>query len=143
MAKMVMNHWYGAVIAFFLIQSSIFLAQTSTTTPNDSSSFFIEPVGEEAFWALAQFFDYDNGQPLNPRIVETVEEEIYTREKIVFSGVRGDRVPGYLGMNPIAVEVGDYSVAKRGWIDGKPPTIKRRMNYGYKDISNRDWVDCV
>ena len=46
--------------------------------------------------------------------------------------------------NPIEVEVEDYSVAKREWIDGKPPMIRRRMmNYGYKDISNRDWVDCV
>ena len=46
--------------------------------------------------------------------------------------------------NSIEVEVGDFSVAKREWIDGKPPTIRRRkMNYGYKDISNIDWVDCV
>ena len=46
--------------------------------------------------------------------------------------------------NPIEVEVGDYNVAKKKWIDGKPPTIKRRMmNYGYKEISSIDWVDCV
>ena len=46
--------------------------------------------------------------------------------------------------NSIEVEVGDYNVAKREWIDGRPPKIKRRMmNYGYKEISNRDWVDCV
>ena len=46
--------------------------------------------------------------------------------------------------NPIEVEVRDYTVKKRDWIDGMPPTIKREMmNYGYKEISNIDWVDCV
>ena len=46
--------------------------------------------------------------------------------------------------NPIEVEVGDYTVAKKEWIDGKPPRVRRRMmNYGYKEISNIDWVDCV
>lgn len=46
--------------------------------------------------------------------------------------------------NPVEVEVGDYNVAKRAWIDGLPPKTKRKkMNYGYSEISNRDWVDCV
>lgn len=46
--------------------------------------------------------------------------------------------------NPVEVEVRDFNVAKREWIDGKPPTMKRKMmNYGYKEISNIDWVDCV
>ena len=46
--------------------------------------------------------------------------------------------------NPIEVEVGDFTVPQREWGGYRPPMIKRRMmNYGYKDISNRDWVDCV
>jgi hypothetical protein len=39
---------------------------------------------------------------------------------------------------PIEIEVGDYNEPKKKWIDGKPSTIKRRkMNYGYSEISNR------
>ena len=46
--------------------------------------------------------------------------------------------------SPIEVEVGDYNMPKREWGGYRPPVIKRKvMNYGYKEISNIDWVDCV
>ena len=88
--------WLRIVISLCLLQSSILYAQTPTAAQVDDSSYIVKPVGEEAYWALAQFLDYDKGQRLNVRIVEKIEEETYIREKIVFSGVRGDRVPGYL-----------------------------------------------
>ena len=112
-------------ISLCLLPSSILYAQTSTTAQVDDSSYIVEPVGEEAYWALAQFLDYDKGQPLDVRIVEKIEEETYIREKIVFSGVRGDRVPGYLafptsGIGPYPVILclhGLSGSSERWWRD--------------------------
>ena len=65
-------------------------------------------MGEEALRATLRFFDYDRGIPLNARVVARLDSPEYVREKIVFSGGRGDRVPGYLGL-PTAGE-GPYPV---------------------------------
>lgn len=56
----------------------------------------VEPLGDEAFQAVASFFSYDAGVPLQDRVVERTETEDFIREKFVFTGARGDRVPGYL-----------------------------------------------
>ena len=58
----------------------------------------MKPMGKEAYQVLTQFFQYDRGIPLNVRIVQTRDDPEYTREKIVFTGVRDSRVPGYLAI---------------------------------------------
>ena len=67
-----------------------------------------EPMGEEALEAVLQFYRYDKDISLDARIV--VEEDwsteefeklgypVKSREKIVFNGGYGDRVPGYLAL---------------------------------------------
>ena len=67
-----------------------------------------EPMGEEALEAVLQFYQYDKDISLDARIV--VEEDwsteefeklgypVKSREKIVFNGGYGDRVPGYLAL---------------------------------------------
>ena len=54
----------------------------------------------------------------------------------------GEEVLGEDG-EMMEVEVRDFYIGKKeGW--GKAPVIKRRkMNFGYSEISNIDWVDCV
>jgi dienelactone hydrolase len=76
--------------------------------------FLPEPVSDETFRALTFFFQPDPDAPLDARVVETstfnrqfvvdvlVEdgdtEPHHTREKVVFNGLLGARVPGYLAL---------------------------------------------
>lgn len=67
-----------------------------------------EPIGEEAYQVVVQFYQYDKDIPLDARIAaeedwlierfEKLDYPVKSREKIVFTGGRGDRVPGYLGI---------------------------------------------
>ncbi|MFC1539579.1 alpha/beta hydrolase family protein [Candidatus Latescibacterota bacterium] len=56
----------------------------------------IQPIGEEAYQVLLWFFEYDKDIPLDARVVEKAELENCVREKIVFTGKRNNRVPGYI-----------------------------------------------
>jgi dienelactone hydrolase len=53
-------------------------------------------IGAEARSLLVQFFDYDREGPRDGRVLARVESEAAIREKVVFRGLRQDRVPGYL-----------------------------------------------
>ncbi len=77
-------------IAFFLNASSV--------TARDREPFAMEPVGDEAFGIILQSYQYDKGMPLDTLIIEKVNRGGHTREKIVFNGVRDNRVPGYLAV---------------------------------------------
>jgi len=67
-----------------------------------------EPMGEEAVQAILQIYDYDKELPLEARVVwegemwieefEKLGYPVKSREKIVFTGGYGDRVPGYLAL---------------------------------------------
>lgn len=116
---------YGMILSLVLISNSIAYAQTPALTQADDAPSITEPIGEEAYWALVQFLDYDKGQPLNVRVVEKLNKKTYTREKIVFSGVRGDRVPGYfayptsaIGPYPVVLFLHGFTNSKEGrWQD--------------------------
>lgn len=56
------------------------------------------PVPEEVFDVLTQFYDYDRGIPLAPRVVEGWEEGGVRYEKVVFTTQSGERVPGELAL---------------------------------------------
>ena len=47
---------------------------------------------------VAQFFEYDRNIPLNVKELEKMETETYTRQRIVFDGIRNSRVPGYIAV---------------------------------------------
>lgn len=76
---------------------TLLLLSTSSKAQNDST-FTMFPIGQEGFEVMRQFFDYDQGIPLEARIVERLDEPGYVREKIVFRGPRNSRVPGYLAI---------------------------------------------
>lgn len=69
-----------------------------------SAAPLVERLGAEAIQALHRAYDYDKTIPLEPRIVERIEKDGTVREKIVFRGVQGFLVPGYL----------EYSTAQQG-----------------------------
>jgi predicted esterase len=55
-------------------------------------------LGDEAFQAILQFYQYDKDIPLDAAVVETMDQEKYVREKIVFRGAYDYRVPRYLAI---------------------------------------------
>lgn len=79
---------------FFLL---LIIKSNSTFAQEDSSNFLI-PVGEEAYNAILQFYQYDKNIPFNLKTVEIVDKDKYTREKIVFQGVNNSKVIGYLAI---------------------------------------------
>lgn len=58
----------------------------------------LTPISDEAYNTLIWFFDYDTSLPLNSRVLNKKEGSIYNLEKIVFTGLRDTRVPGYLAI---------------------------------------------
>ena len=77
------------------------MAQEARVTP-------LNPLSPDALAAVFALFNYDEDIPLAPHVVERTEDTLSVREKFVITGVRGDRVPGYLavpksGPSPYAV----------------------------------------
>lgn len=84
----------------------------------------IERVSEEGCRALAGCYGYDKSIPLEPRVVEVLKKNDGGREKIVFRGVQGFLVPGYLqlpaeGKAPYAcvLLLHGWSGSKENWWD--------------------------
>lgn len=62
-------------------------------TPTGASGVF----SDDAYNAIVQFYGYDD-IPQDARVVERQDLSTHMREKFVFNGGQGDRVPGYLGL---------------------------------------------
>ena len=84
----------------------------------------LEAVGEEAFNAIVWFYDYDYDAtiPLTSRIVERTDSNISIREEIVFRGVRGFLVSGFLELpmeraapSPLVLLLHGWSGSKESW----------------------------
>jgi dienelactone hydrolase len=97
----------------------LFLLAPIRTLAQDTAPKPLEPIGEEAFQVLIQFFDYDKTIPLEPRIVEKTDQDGTIREKLVFRGVRGFLVPGYLEMPKEGKKPFPLVLLLHGWSGGK------------------------
>jgi dienelactone hydrolase len=71
---------------------------TPETTPASGGASHPSAFSDEAYEAILQFYQYDKEIPLEARVVEKDATPAYVREKVVFSGIRDSRVPGYLGL---------------------------------------------
>ena len=58
----------------------------------------LEPHSPPALAAVLTFFDYDRSVPIHADVVQSGKLLGFTREKIVFTGARGDRVPAFLSL---------------------------------------------
>ena len=91
-----------------------------------------KPMGEEALREILKIYQYDKELPLNPRVVwegemwieefEKLGYPVKIREKIVFNGGYGDRVPGYLALPqtgsppyPCVLQMHGYDNRKACW----------------------------
>jgi len=82
----------------------------------------IDRLGEEAASAVARNYDYDATIPLEARVVERTERDGLRRDKVVFRGVQGFLVPGYLefplgmeGRLPCVLLLHGWSGSKDAW----------------------------
>ena len=89
---------------------------------NVDSTAGIKPLDSSAFRAVTALFRYDKTIPLDARVLDRRETDLYVREKIVFTGVRGARVPGYLafsknqkGRRPLILLMHAGSGSKEVW----------------------------
>ena len=71
---------------------------TFSASAQEKKSYPMIPVDDESFEVIRQCYEYDRGMPLDARVVETSKLGNCTREKIVFTGIRDSRVPGYLAI---------------------------------------------
>jgi len=85
-----------------------------------------QPLGDEAFQVLSQFFEYDRGIPMNVRIAAIEDMGFAIREKIVFTSYNSERVPGYLAIPktgnqpyPIVLMLHGLGHEKESWWDGE------------------------
>ena len=107
-----------------MIQKSlaIILVAFATTWTAAADATKPAPLGADAQSLLRAFYDYDPSIPLEARVVERQEEDGTIREKVVFRGVRGALVPGYLerpqegeGPFPCVLLMHGWSGAKDSW----------------------------
>lgn len=93
---------------------------TSTAALTDQEvSGRIEVLNDEGTRALHAIYDYDRTIPLESRIVEKVEKDGTIREKIVFRGVQGFLVPGYLEYSLPSSEPRPCVLLLHGWSGSK------------------------
>ncbi|HOD52547.1 MAG TPA: alpha/beta fold hydrolase [Candidatus Hydrogenedentes bacterium] len=76
-------------------------------------------VSRDAFEARLPFFAYDKDIPVDGRIVLQKEEAHSIRYKLVFRGVQGFLVPGYLEIPESATKPYPLVVLLHGWSGGK------------------------
>jgi hypothetical protein len=58
----------------------------------------LKPLPAETLQAVLTFFEIDSTAPLDAHVVGRDEALGFPREKIVFSGAKGERVPAYLSL---------------------------------------------
>lgn len=111
----------GLLLAALLLVFTPY-AQAQTTVAEELETETIEQLGSDASQALMRVYDYDATIPLEARIVEKQERDGLAREKIVFRGVQGFLVPGYLqyptereAPSPCVLLLHGWSGSKESW----------------------------
>ena len=95
-------------------------AEPTTSEPVQSTqAIAVERLGEEAAQAMRQVYEYDATIPLEGRIVEKVKKDDLWREKVVFRGVQGFLVPGYLQLPPGGTAPYACVLLLHGWSGSK------------------------
>jgi cephalosporin-C deacetylase-like acetyl esterase len=84
----------------------------------------VRAVSPELFRVVSRFYDYDRSSPLNAGVISRQERPTYTREKVVFSGMLGSRVPAYLalpktrtGRVPVVLLLDGIQGSKERWFE--------------------------
>ena len=105
----------GLLIFCFLASGHAFAQPPAVAPP----ALSIERLDDEASQAIAHVYDYEASLPLEARIVEKVKKDDVLREKIVFRGVQGFLVPGYLQLPPAGAGPFPCVLLMHGWSGSK------------------------
>lgn len=110
------------LIFFIILIQSTTLSNLNFLYAQAEKPYKLKPVGDEAYQAILQFYQYDKDIPLEAHIVEKLEKEDYIREKIVIRGTRDSRVPGYLAIPkkgtppyPCILQIHGLTLSKSDW----------------------------
>jgi len=76
-------------------------------------------VSDEAYRATVDFYQYDTLVPLDARVVKREDAPTYTREKVVFTGSREDRVPAWLMLPKAGARPFPVVLILDGWMGTK------------------------
>lgn len=76
-------------------------------------------VSDEAYRATVDFYQYDAQLPLDARVVKRLDGPAYTREKLVFTGGRGDQVPAWLMLPKTGTQPFPVVLVLDGWMGAK------------------------
>jgi dienelactone hydrolase len=100
----------------------IYLAGFVATSAAAQDSGPYPRISEEGYMARLPFFDYDKEVPLEARVVRRWDEEKTLRDKFVFLGAQGFRVPGYIEIPrsdgkpaPLILLLHGWSGSKENW----------------------------
>ncbi|MBL7135786.1 MAG: hypothetical protein ISS81_04230 [Candidatus Marinimicrobia bacterium] len=67
-----------------IILSLIMLTINCILFTQDEKPYKLNPIGNEDYQAILQFYQYDKDYPLDFRIIEKIERDNYIREKLCF-----------------------------------------------------------
>src|SRR5687768_5070611 len=81
-----------------VLLSAILLPPLTVSAQRPDAALPVRGVDQETFQLVSRFYDYDRTSPLNANVVAGQDRPAYVREKIVFSGMLGSRVPAYLAL---------------------------------------------
>jgi len=88
-----MKNFSYTLTVFILIYSGTIGVFAQTGIPTK-----MEPMGEEGFKVLSDFYKYDKNVPLDYKLIRTADFEHFTREKFVFTGHNRRKVPAFLAI---------------------------------------------
>lgn len=127
-----------------LIIIALFLSLTSANYlySQEEKPYQLNPVSDDAYQAILQFYQYDKDVPLEAKIISKLEKEDFIREKIVFNGIMNSRVPGYLAIPkngtapyPCILQVHGLTLSKSDWwensYDYGEVLTKKLLSLGY------------
>jgi len=130
------------VISFLTIAQFFLLNTTALLHAQDDKPYRLDPISDDAYQAILQFYQYDKEMPLEVNVVSRQERKEYIREKIVFNGIRNSRVPGYLAIPtkgnppfPCILQMHGLTLSKLDWwensYDFGDIITKKLLNLGY------------
>jgi len=109
-------HRFPAITGLWLVLIAPLATPSAWAQTDDATA-----IGPEAFEVLRLFFAYDPGIPLEARVVDQRDAAGYARDKVVFRGAKGGRVPAYLavpegaGPHPCVVLMHGIGSSKEDW----------------------------
>ncbi len=105
--------------AAFTTDGSVPDSKAESTTTQTPQYAVIDVLGKEAAAAQLAFYETDKSIPLEARTVERIAQDETTREKVVFRGVQGFLVPGYLQYPTDVVKPRPCVLLLHGWSGSK------------------------